>query len=177
MNMDANEFSTFELFIFDLFYCLIVQGLIGFVSAHLPKRVIQPERKIYRVRPWEKNGAIYQQWFKIKNWKWIAWDAGKVFQKDFSKDHVDTKDPKNLERWIIETCRAEWCHWVTFFLILPLFTFNPPGLMYFWFLYDTILNIVPIIIQRYNRPRLIHLLDCVKRITQKNTKTPEPEMI
>ncbi|MEN6409734.1 MAG: hypothetical protein ABFD44_08495 [Anaerolineaceae bacterium] len=175
--MDVNELSNFKLFIFDLIYWLVIQSGIGFLSAHLPKRFIQPGRRMFRMRPWEENGAIYQKWFKIKSWKPIVWDAGKVFQKDFSKDHVDTKDPKNLERWIIETCRAEWCHWVTFFFIVPLFTFNPPGMMFFWFLYDTVLNIAPIIVQRYNRPRLAHLLERMMQIPQKIVKSsPEPEM-
>lgn len=167
--MNVSDYSLFELFVLDLFYWLMIQGLIGFISAHLPRRLIQPTRHIYQVRQWEKDGAIYQKWFNIKKWKPIVWDAGKFFQKDFSKDHVDPKNPKNLERWIIETCRAEWCHWVTFFFILPLFSFNPSGLMYFWFLYDATLNIVPIIVQRYNRPRLMRLLERINPIPQTDT--------
>jgi glycosyl-4,4'-diaponeurosporenoate acyltransferase len=162
--MLSAEFSTIELFFIDLIYWLFVQGLVGFISAHLPPRLIDPRRRIYQTRRWEKDGSIYQRWFRIKNWKPIVWDAGRVFQKDFRKDHVDAADPQHLDRWIVETCRAEWCHRVTFVFILPLFSFNPPGMMYFWVLYDSLLNLVPIVVQRYNRPRLVRLMRRLTRL-------------
>lgn len=174
--MDTAELTTIELFFADLFYMLIVEGMVGFISAHLPKKLLNPRRRIYQPRPWEKDGSIYQRIFKIKNWKPIVWDAGRVFQKDFKKDHVDATNPRSLERWIMETCRAEWCHWVTFILIIPLFSFNPPGMSFFWLIYDSVLNITSIIVQRYNRPRLVKMLDSVKRITarKKAASAPRP---
>ena len=168
MIMEAIGFTTLELFLTDLFYMLFVQGVVGFISAHLPKKWVNPQRRLYQPKQWEKGGGIYQRVFRIKSWKPIVWDAGKVFQKDFKKDHVDVTNPQNLERWILETCRAEWCHWVTFLLIIPLFSFNPPGMSFFWLIYDTLLNITPIIVQRYNRPRLMKMLSTVKRITSHN---------
>lgn len=169
------EVSTVELFFFDLFYWLFVQGLVGFISAHIPKRLINPQRKIYQTRKWEKEGSVYQRWFHIKDWKPLIFDAGRIFQKDFHKDHVDVNDPQHLERWIMETCRAEWCHWVTFIFIFPLFSFNPPGLMYIWILYDALLNLVPIIVQRYNRPRLMRLLKRLTRLPIARNGAPSGE--
>lgn len=156
--MNSAELSNCELFFVDLMYMLIIQAVIGFISAHLPGRIINPQRKRYQLRQWEKGGSFYQRVFHVKNWKPLVWDAGRVFQKDFKKDHVDATNPMTLERWIIETCRAEWCHWVTFILIVPLFSFNPPGMSFFWLIYDSVLNLAPIIVQRYNRPRLMRML-------------------
>lgn len=156
--MNTAELSNGELFFVDLMYMLIIQAVIGFISAHLPNRILNPRRKAYQPRKWEKEGNFYQSVFHIKNWKPLVWDAGKVFQKDFKKDHVDATNPMSLERWIVETCRAEWCHWVTFVLIVPLFSFNPPGMSFFWLIYDSVLNLAPIIVQRYNRPRLMRML-------------------
>ena len=157
--MEPIVLSSSKLFIYDLIYWLFFQGVIGFIAARLPMKKFDPEKKLYQTRSWEKNGKVYEEWFHIRKWKHLIWDAGKVFQKDFSKDHVDPKSPEMLRRWIIETCRAEWCHWVTFFFIIPLFITNPPGMINFWLIYDILLNIVPIIVQRYNRPRLIKLLN------------------
>lgn len=171
--MNTAELTTTELFFADLFYMLFIQSLVGFIAAHLPKKVIDPQRKMYQVRSWEKDGSFYQRVFKIKNWKPIIWDAGRVFQKDFKKDHVDATNPRTLERWILETCRAEWCHWVTFLFILPLFSFNPPGMSFFWLLYDSVLNITPIIVQRYNRPRLIRMLQRFTRPQPKGSDLVE----
>lgn len=170
--MNTAELSNHELFFVDLIYMLIIQAVIGFISAHLPSRLINPRRKTYQPRKWEKEGNFYQQVFRVKDWKPLVWDAGQVFQKDFKKDHINISNPKNLERWIMETCRAEWCHWVTFILILPLFSFNPPGLIFFWLIYDSVLNLVPIIVQRYNRPRLMRMLHHLTRHPAVGETTP-----
>jgi len=173
--MLLEETSSFELFFIDLIYWLIIQGLVGFIAAHRPQKRFNPENWRYRTRKWEKDGRIYQDWFKIKHWKPVVWDAGRVFQRDFRKDHVDPANPGNLERWIIETCRAEWCHHITFWFILPLTAFNPPALTQFWLLYDMVLNLVPIVVQRYNRPRLKKLLTGLQRREKssfQNTQSP-----
>jgi glycosyl-4,4'-diaponeurosporenoate acyltransferase len=76
----------------------------------------------------------------------------------FSMGRIRSGEAAHLQRWVAETCRAELCHWLA---ILPAFLFflwNPVWLGVVMVLYAIAFNAVPIVAQRYNRPRLLALL-------------------
>ncbi len=120
----------------------------------------------YKSHKWENNGKIYNNVFKIREWKHLLPDGAKVFKKGFKKRQLVNLDEDYLESFIKETCRAEWGHWMQ---IIPFWIFGLFGPFYVVFImlaYALAMNIPCIIAQRYNRPRVKKLLEETRK---KNT--------
>lgn len=134
-----------------------IQPGIGYLSLQFPSRLLDHRRWLYRTRRWERDGALYQHLFRVRTWKGRLPSAGTLFQ-GFSMGQIRMRDEGYLQTWLAETCRAELCHWLA---ILPAFLFflwNPVWLGVVMVAYAAAFNAVPIIAQRYNRPRLIAIL-------------------
>lgn len=125
---------------------------------------------------WEKNGRIYAK-VGVDKWKDRTVDMGKAGVGTESKDlsgkagGSGRPTPENLEKMIQETCVAEVTHFVLI-LISPviLFLCELPWSVILLIAY-IISNLSDIIIQRYNRPRLIKLL----QLMQKKSRTKPAE--
>ena len=84
-------------------------------------------------------------------------EAGGVFE-GFGKRHACRREAAYLETFARETCRAEVVHY-TIMAALPVFViWNPPVALLIMLPVVLAGNIPCIMIQRYNRPRLIELL-------------------
>jgi len=80
-----------------------------------------------------------------------------LFSPSFDKSHLTRFDRDYLARFILETCRAELAH-VLPFLFYPLcLLWNPWPANLIMFLYAVLANVPFILIQRYNRARLLAL--------------------
>ena len=133
-------------------------GLAFFVIGQsLPRRWFRPDAWLYRCRNWEQGGSIYQK-LGVRKWKDIVPDMSRIVPGVFKKKAGISRDADHMWRLIQETCVAELIHWL---LIL---TLTPPvyavlggwagvgcALAYF------LGNMVFIVIQRYNRPRLVEI--------------------
>jgi len=95
---------------------------------------------------------------RIHAWKDHLPEAGKFFSlHPFDKSHLTRFDRDYLARFILETCRAELAH-VLPFLFYPLcLLWNPWPANLIMFLYAVLANVPFILIQRYNRARLLAL--------------------
>jgi glycosyl-4,4'-diaponeurosporenoate acyltransferase len=110
-----------------------------------------------RLRPFEGDAEWYQRALRIKAWKDVMPEAGGFFPGGFVKRYV-CRDRGHLERFVIETRRAEWVHWIIF-LLWPVFAlWNPPWAVMVMLIYATAANLPCIVIQRYNRARLLRVL-------------------
>ena len=92
----------------------------------------------------------YPQWFEL-------------YRGAFSIQNLPTHDPAYLEWWLKESVRAEICHWT---MIIPCFLFflwNNIAIGWGMVAYALLNNSVPIILQRYNRPRMRKLLAQLER--------------
>jgi glycosyl-4,4'-diaponeurosporenoate acyltransferase len=127
-------------------------------SRRLPDRFFDYSRGIYHNRPWEKNGAVYDSWFKIRRWKHLLPDGGAIVPGGYAKKHLTDYSPDNLVKFLNESCRAELSHWLA---ILPFWLFGligPPSIILFMFLYALLINGPCILAQRFNRPRIARVL-------------------
>lgn len=144
-----------------LLFCAAYLAALGilsfFLGRALPKRWFHAERFPYKCRGYEKNGRIYER-IKIKSWQNRLPDMSKLFKKLMpEKKFANLKqDVKNLPRMIQETCVAEFIHKLLFVLGF--------GCVFIWsgiwgwiisIVYSLAGNVPFILIQRYNRPRLI----------------------
>ncbi len=131
--------------------------LVG-LSAHLlPVRVFARDGWWLRLRPAEHDGRLYRR-LRINRWKDRLPEAGALFAGGFSKRSVSMRDPAYFERFVVETRRAEATHWWVmgagpFFLL-----WNPPALGVVMVLYALVANVPCLLVQRYNRGRLLRLL-------------------
>ena len=114
---------------------------------------------MYIQRNWEDGGKIYQRILKVKKWKEFLPDGAEFSNnKGFPKRHLKSRTPDYLKVFLVETCRAELTHWITM-LFAPLFFFwNFFSVGWIMILYALITNMPFIIVQRYNRFRLIRIL-------------------
>lgn len=103
---------------------------------------------------WEKSGKLYRK-LQVRRWKVRLPDASKRWKDMYEKRVSLQPDKENLRRLIQETCVAEIVHYQLIFLSLPLLKFWPgPGGIVSFSLCGAG-NLLFVIIQRYNRPRLI----------------------
>ena len=126
---------------------------VGYWGHRRPLTAFAEDRWWSRPWPLERDGHCYARVCYIKAWKDVMPEAGGFFNGGFVKRFV-RRDPQHLERFVIETRRAELVHWIIW-LAWPIFAlWNPPWAVAVMFLYATVANLPCIAIQRYNRARL-----------------------
>ena len=149
---------TFWTIIVDCIAWAIIQPGIAYLSIKLPPSVLDHRLWLFKTRAWEKEGKVYQELFHVKWWKsWLP-TGGPLFPGGFPMKRLESRDPAYLRAWVLESCRAELCHWVA---ILPAFLFflwNRPAVGVVMILYAIAFNAPLIIVQRHNRPRLLAIL-------------------
>lgn len=139
-------------------WCIIHLGL-GYLCSRISLARFDPSLRFYKTYWWEQNGKIYDSIFHVRRWKHLIPQGSKPYKGSFSLQHLNTSEPAYLMICIQETIRAEFCHWV---MMLPsvIFILWNSLLAEFWIiLYAVIVNLFPIIMQRYNRPRFRTLLE------------------
>lgn len=132
----------------------LIQPAIAYLSILMPDRWFDPGRALFRARSWEQGGHIYDRWFRVKRWKDRVPSGGALFRRGFALRQLETRDPETLRQWLIETCRAEACHWIAMLPAGLFFLWNPPAVGWGMVVYALAFNLPLIVVQRYNRPRL-----------------------
>ncbi|MGD9605101.1 MAG: glycosyl-4,4'-diaponeurosporenoate acyltransferase [Bacilli bacterium] len=156
-----------QIFFFNPVVTLIIAFLLWFLlqsgSAYiclkLNDKYYQSQNFIFKIRAWEQNGFIYERIFHVRRWKKFLPDGSKVVKGGYQKSHLHDFSEENLHRFIIESARAELTHWLA---IIPFWVFGlfmPLYAVFIMLLYALIVNLPCIIAQRYNRPRVIHLMN------------------
>ncbi len=136
------------LFVVNLICAILVRLL-------LPKKLANPFSKFFKVHNWERK--FYEK-LGVRAWKDRIAEAGKIFAK-FDKSKISNmNDGEYLYKFMQETIYGELIHWFSFVLGFVVFFVNKQmwhivGLP--MFIINTLVNILPYIVQRYNRPRLM----------------------
>lgn len=154
--------SNIETAILDIIAWVCFHLGIGYTCSKMPVDYFDPQKKMYQIREWEENGEFYQRHFRVRAWKGFIPSGASVYANTFKIKHLPTNSPEYLRRWIKESCRAEFCHWV---MIIPGFLFflwNSVEVGWWMVVYAFANNMVPIIMQRYNRPRIQKLLNTIE---------------
>ena len=144
---------------------IVIDAIIATIVIILPKKWFDPYRKIFTVLPKER--GFYEK-IKIRSWKdkvfaAVGWDKTSV---------KDTNDNQYLYRFLVETCIAEFMHVISIFLgYLLIFVFPLEYIWCFAFPIATVnafLQILPVFIQRYNRPKLLKLYERNQKIAERH---------
>ena len=141
-------------------FLLIAAGmgvLAFFVGEMLPRRWFNPDAFPYRCAKWEQGGAFYEK-LRIRYWKDIFPDMSRFIPQTFRKKAGLSRDPEHVRGLILEMCSAEAVHWALIVLSLLFPALMGPSGWICFALYNLVGNIPPIMIQRYNRPRMEKML-------------------
>ena len=132
--------------------------LCGYVAHRAPERWLSRDPRLLRLRGAERNGRLYDRVLHIKRWKDLLPEAGALFRGGFSKRRVERHDREYLERFLLETRRAELAHWPILALGPMFFAWMPWWLASAMLGYAIVANLPCILVQRYNRARLERML-------------------
>jgi glycosyl-4,4'-diaponeurosporenoate acyltransferase len=130
---------------------------VGYAANRLPLRRLEHDGHLTRLRSWEREGRVYER-LGIRRWKDRLPELGAAFRGGLSKRSLPSGGTVDLRRFAAETRRAEIVHW-GIPLVTPLFTvWNPPWLLGAMATYAVVANLPCLIVQRYNRGRLLRVL-------------------
>lgn len=136
----------------------VIQTLISLLCLKLPNRYFNPNRFPFASFQFEKDGAFYRKWLHVHKWKKYLPDGGALMGNEFRKKNLDHVTAENLQRFLVESCRAEMTHLLAIF---PFWLFGfiaPPEAIWVMFVYAVAINMPCMIAQRYNRPRILALI-------------------
>ncbi|MHB1293873.1 MAG: glycosyl-4,4'-diaponeurosporenoate acyltransferase CrtO family protein [Anaerolineae bacterium] len=130
---------------------------VAYLSLRLPDGLLDYRRWLYRTRTWEQGGALYERLFHVRQWKHRLPDGAALFGRPVDK-RIRSRQAAHLDTWVLESCRAELCHWLAILPAALFFLWNPPAVGIFMIVYAIAFNGPCIIAQRYNRPRVLRTL-------------------
>ena len=147
-----------------VFYCLCYAaglGVVSFVLGRLvPKEWFDYTRFPYRTFAFERNGKLYEA-LRVSRWQSRVPDMSRLFPKLMPPKKMPARpDEQTLLIMIRETCAAEATHKRLMLAghgVLVLWPCVWGVLLYR--VYAILGNLIFIIIQRYNRPRLVRLYE------------------
>lgn len=137
---------------------LALTGVVGFFAGRIvPKGWVKPEKGWFRSFSFEKNGTFYEK-LRIRKWHKKVLDMSRILPGLMPAKSLSGDYGQNLPVMIQETCVAEVVH----------IAVSVAGLRCLWMwpgiggvtvtaIHIVLLNLPFILIQRYNRPRLIRL--------------------
>src|SRR5690606_37134695 len=135
-----------------------LHALTGYAAHRLGDERLSREGPVLRLRRFETGGRWYRDRLRIHCWKDRLPEAGALFAGGMSKRQLPAYDTAGLELFARETRRAELAHWWAMGCA-PLFVlWNPPLAAALLLAYGVLVNLPFIVIQRYNRARIVALL-------------------
>ena len=151
-----------------LFY-LFISALSFPLGRLLPARWFYYNRFPYKTLPFENNGRFYER-FGIKKWQSKVPDMSKIVPKLMPPKSMAGNYRQRLPVMITETCVAEFTHGALAILgLLGLTMWASPWKYLITGIYILIFNVPFMVIQRYNRPRLVKVY---QKLQQKEKPYP-----
>lgn len=152
-------------------------GALGFVAGRLlPKRWFKYDAPPFRDLPFENGGHFYRR-LGIHRWHKLLPDMSRILPGLMPPKRVTAHiSAAQAEVMVQETCVAEVIHIALSLLGLTLpFLWPGPGGVIVCLMYILLGNVPFILIQRFNRPKLIQLLERCRRAEAKKAKKQVPE--
>ncbi len=140
------------------FWYLSATAVIYFLLGRiLPKRWFCPDKFPYKSYKFEKNGNIYNK-MKIRRWQHRVPDMSRWFPRLMPSKNMSAVNEETILLMLRETCIAEFIHKLHLIGgLLCLYMYPAFGGVLIVCINAFLLNLPFIIIQRYNRPRLMRV--------------------
>ncbi len=118
-----------------------------------------PSRGWFKPWHWERDGTIYPRVFRTRRWVGYVPDGAWLLgHHGFPKKRLAATNAAYYWTFARETCRAEVTHWLIAACAPLFFLWNPPTVGVLMILYALGENLPIIMVQRYNRARLLRVL-------------------
>ena len=157
-------------------YLLVLALLAHPLGQAMPRRWFDGERFPYRCYKWEKQGKLYTR-IGVDRWKTLVPDMSRILP-DMVKKQVTTTAVTAAQAAVLvqETCVAEAVHTASSLLGLVCLGLWPGwGGVLVWLVWFLLGNLPFILIQRYNRPRLLRLRSLLQRREQRKGSHEHPD--
>ena len=147
---------------------LCTTGTVGFFAGRIvPKKWLKPEQGIFRCRKFEKGGSIYEK-LGIRKWHKRLPDMSRILPFMMPRKNLSGDYKERLPEMIEETCVAELVHIAVSVAGLNCLKLWPGcGGVAIVIIHTLLLNLPFILIQRYNRPRLIRLQEKLQKASER----------
>ncbi len=158
--MNLFKLDVFGIILINFILMIVWHLIVLSICRILPRSFFDHNHFSYRPHRWEQGGKFYTNWLKIKKWK--DYLPQYVAAGGFSKRKLKSFkkiDKEYLNLFITETCRAEWNHYVCSLYFVVSFLINRWPYSLIFALIPAAANLPFLIIQRYNRLRLIKLTE------------------
>jgi glycosyl-4,4'-diaponeurosporenoate acyltransferase len=142
----------------NIFLWPLIQLSVSWIFLKLNGVYFEKDSWILKRRFFESN-SFYEKFFLIKRWKNKLPDGASLFQRDFSKKALLSRNKNYLSRFLVETRRGEISHWVMLLFTPFFFLWNPLWADIVMILYGLATNVPCILAQRYNRYTLQRILN------------------
>lgn len=155
----SDAYPALSITITNILLIIIWNMIIVLFAKKLNPNIFDPDKKMYKEKPWEKGGLFYTKLLHINKWKDSL--PQHIGRNGFSKRHLMKPSKLSvsyIKQFILETCRAEWNHLMCCLFAIISFLINPFTYAIIFSLVSIFTNIPYILIQRYNRIRLNKLL-------------------
>ena len=160
--------NLFEIIALNIVFILVWDFIIFCACRILNESHFDYKKYMYEIKYWEDNGAWYNKRLDIKAWKDIL--PQYVSKKGFSKKNLNNMSLDYINRFILETCRAEWAHRNCMWVAVLLLFLNKFVTGFIFSLLVLLINFPYICIQRYNRIRLIKVRNKILNRSKGNLK-------
>lgn len=143
---------------------LMALGVVGFFAGRvLPESWLEPNKGIFKCRSHEQGGKLYER-LGIKKWQKKVPDMSRILPFMMPPKNLLGDYQSRLPVMIRETCTAELIHVLLCIAALPVLKLLPgAGGIIVYLIYVVVFNLPYILIQRYNRPRLVRLYEKQKQ--------------
>ena len=138
-------------------YLIAISVAAFFIGRLIPKKWFCVDMFPWKAWKFEKGGRIYEK-LHVRKWMNRVPDMSRILPFMMPAKKVELGDLQKMDVVIKETCIAELIHGMNCILGLYCLKLYPGiGGIIIAFLYAFVFNIPYMLIQRYNRPRLIAL--------------------
>lgn len=147
--------ASWSLIAFDAVMWPVISVLAGLGFSMVPDRLLDRDTFVSRIRPFEHRGRVYRRVWAVHRWKDRLPEANGLGRRHPSKRTLPGRAA--IPAYLRETRRAEYVH-VTIAASSPLFLlWNPVGLGLVMVAFGVAFNAPFIVVQRYNRARMLAL--------------------
>lgn len=145
--------------LFNTFIFLLFSSVITFFSEKLPDHIYCYNSWLFKEHKWEKKGQLYRNLLKVRVWKAFLPELSDYVKGVFPKKSLKEHNKEYLSKYIMESCKSEFTHWVIIASALIFRLWTERQVSFGIFIIAIVLNLPYIIIQRYNRPRVIQVME------------------
>ena len=163
--LEITIFGIISTVIIASFIVFIIDAVVAYIIHKLPNKWFNPYKKIFYVFSFERK---FYESIGIRKWKDRIPEMGQLC--NFKKDKIaEINNNDYLYKFLEETCYAEVLHfWSAILGFLIIFFFPIKLALYITgpvALVNMFLQILPVFIQRYTRPKLIKIYERNIRLT------------